>query len=81
MPLAMASASSSSANVVTVTNGPNTSSRHTRAGSARTTVGLDVAAVGQRRVVRGLAAGEDLAALVERDLDVGQHPVAVHRAR
>ena len=40
MPLAMASASSSVANVVTVTNGPNTSSWQTRSlGLARTTVG------------------------------------------
>ena len=40
MLLATATASSSLAKVDTVTKGPNTSSRHTRAaGSARTTVG------------------------------------------
>ena len=71
-------ASSSLRNVVTVTNGPKTSSRQTAAGRVGSDDGRpQVVAVGQRRVVRGGAAGQDLAALLAGDLDVAEDPVAV----
>ena len=40
--------------------------------------GLDIAAFGERRIVRYLAAGQDFRAFLMRDLAIAEHPVSVH---
>src|SRR6185503_12641351 len=77
--LARQIASLSSVNVVTVTNGPNTSSRHTvwcGAHDGR----LDEAAARQRRIGGHRAAGQELAALAARDVAVLEHALLMDAA-